>query len=156
MKKKKKNLGRFPFYPKLENSRARAAVADNFLLFFPSVSKFQSYLKKKKKRRNRKSKILGALLEASGQKKLRRRRKYITEEEPLCTRLPEAPAAYAVEGDESVSEERLHHHGEVFPLQVPGPIGQPGDAALWRGESFLNPPGRAGRTSSRPAASGWR
>lgn len=95
-------------------------------------------------------------MEASGQEKLRRRRMYITEEEPLYTCLPDVPTAYAVEGDESVLEERLHHHGEVFPLQVPGPIRQPGDAALWRGESFLNPPGRAGQTSSCPAASGWR
>lgn len=56
-------------------------------------------------------------MEASGQEKLRRRRMYITEEEPLYTCLPDVPTAYAVEGDESVLEERLHHHGEVFPLQ---------------------------------------
>lgn len=49
------------------------------------------------------------------------------------------PAAYTVQGDKSVLEERLHNHREVLTLQVLGPVGQPVDATLWMGKRFLSP-----------------
>lgn len=68
---------------------------------------------------------------------------------------PEAPLAYAVQGDESVLEEWLQHHGEVLTLKVLLLVGQPGDATLWMGTETAQTSGEAGRTGPGPAALGW-
>lgn len=51
--------------------------------------------------------------------------------------LPEMPAAYLVQGDKSVLEERLHDHCEVLALQVLVPGGEPGDVTLGTGREAV-------------------
>lgn len=53
--------------------------------------------------------------------------------------LPEMPAAYLVQGDESVSEERLHHHREILTLQVLVPVGELVDTTLGMGREAVQP-----------------
>lgn len=62
----------------------------------------------------------------------------------LC--LLEMPAAYLVQGDKGVLEERLHDHREVLTLQVLVPVGEPGDTTLRTRREAAQPswPGQTG------------
>jgi hypothetical protein len=64
------------------------------------------------------------------------------------------PAAYLIQWDESVPEERLHDNCKILTLHVLLPVGELGDAILGMGRLF-NPAGKAKHTGSTPAALGW-
>lgn len=66
----------------------------------------------------------------------------------LKSGFPDPVAAYVVQGGQRVPEERLHDHREVLPLQVLGPEGEAGDAALWMGGEAAQPSRQAGRVGS--------
>lgn len=53
--------------------------------------------------------------------------------------LLEMPEAHLVQGDNGVLEERLHHYGEVFTLQVLVPVGQSGDTTLRKRREAAQP-----------------